>query len=246
MAAAVEKRRSAGASLTEGEILHWFVQAALALKHIHGLHILHRDIKTSNVFLTGGNCVKLGDFGISKVLQSTLESALTVVGTPYYMSPEVYESKPYTLKSDVWALGCFLYELCTFEHPFVADNLLSLGHKIAREQYKPLPACYSQELINLVTVMLLKDPNLRPSMGQIIGFPLVQKHLTISPGPTPIESCQPRRDSLPARTQRPCSHEAKKSALIHPVSLFLPSAQPQNRFEEIKRATRSAHTLLSM
>jgi len=80
--------------------------------------------------LTNNNTVKLGDFGISKLLESTNEAAMTVVGTPYYMSPEVCENKPYTFKSDVWALGCVLYELCTLQHAFSASNLLGLVYKI--------------------------------------------------------------------------------------------------------------------
>jgi len=108
----IEKRKHANIPFTEDEIMRWFVQICLALKHIHSRRILHRDIKASNIFITATNCVKLGDFGISKVLEGTLEAAMSVVGTPYYMSPEVYNNKPYTLKSDVWAAGCLLYELC--------------------------------------------------------------------------------------------------------------------------------------
>lgn len=77
--------------------------------------------------------MKIGDFGISKVLENTFDQASTVVGTPYYMSPEVCENKPYTFKSDVWALGCVLFELCTLKHAFDANNLLGLIFKIMRE-----------------------------------------------------------------------------------------------------------------
>jgi len=90
--------------------------------------------------------VKLGDFGISRVLENTCEAAMTVVGTPYYMSPEVCENKPYTYKSDVWALGCVLYELCTLKHAFSADNLLGLVFKIVREKNEPIPKTFSPEL----------------------------------------------------------------------------------------------------
>lgn len=103
------------------------------MQYIHHKRILHRDIKTSNIFLTSNGTVKIGDFGISKVLENTLDQASTVVGTPYYMSPEVCENKPYTFKSDVWALGCVLYELCTLKHAFDANNLLGLIFKIMRE-----------------------------------------------------------------------------------------------------------------
>lgn len=113
----------------------------MALNYIHENRILHRDIKSSNIFVTSNGYVKIGDFGISRVLEHTYDSANTVVGTPYYMryqnlymvSPEVCENKPYTFKSDVWALGCVLYELCTLKHAFDANNLLGLVYKIVKD-----------------------------------------------------------------------------------------------------------------
>jgi len=122
-----------GEIFTEMEIFNWFVQICLALEYVHARRVIHRDIKTQNIFLTGNNTIKLGDFGISKVLESTTQVAITVVGTPYYMAPEACESKPYTSKSDVWALGCIMYELCTLKKPFAADNLLGLVFKIVSE-----------------------------------------------------------------------------------------------------------------
>lgn len=101
----LKRNKAKKENFTEDEILNWFIQIAIALEYIHGRKVIHRDIKTSNIFLTGNGTVKLGDFGISRVLENTNEAAMTVVGTPYYMSPEVCESKPYTFKSDVWALG---------------------------------------------------------------------------------------------------------------------------------------------
>ena len=122
----------------------------MALLYIHEKKILHRDIKTQNIFLTSNGTVKLGDFGISKVLENSITSANTVVGTPYYLSPEACENLPYSSKSDIWALGCVLYELCTLKHAFDASNLLSLVYKIVKGDYESIPALYSKDMRQLV------------------------------------------------------------------------------------------------
>ena len=160
---------------TEEEILNWFTQICLALEYIHGRKVLHRDLKASNIFLTGNNFVKLGDFGISRVLENTNEQAMTVVGTPYYMSPEVCENKPYTFKSDTWALGCVLYELCTLKHAFSADNLLGLVYKIVQGKYDPIPSQYSEELSKLVTKLLSQETRDRPSVKEVLLSDLIKK-----------------------------------------------------------------------
>ena len=95
---------------------------SLGLLYLHTNKVLHRDIKTINVFLTKDNQVKIGDLGVAKVLNQTANMAFTVVGTPYYLSPELCQERPYNHKSDIWSLGCVLYELCTFKHPFEATS----------------------------------------------------------------------------------------------------------------------------
>lgn len=120
--------------------------------------------------------MKLGDFGISRVLENSNAAAMTVVGTPYYMSPESCQSAPYTAKSDVWSLGIILYELCTLKHPFVADNLLGLVFKIVQEKPDPIEGDrYSQELKDLIDVLLQKDPEKRPSVRQILKTDLIRR-----------------------------------------------------------------------
>ena len=83
----------------------------MALLFLHKQKILHRDLKTQNIFLKGDR-LKLGDFGIAKVLDDTKDFANTCIGTPYYMSPELFKNEPYSYKSDVWAFGCIIYEMC--------------------------------------------------------------------------------------------------------------------------------------
>jgi len=96
----------------------------LAVKHVHDRKILHRDLKSSNVFLTNNNRVKLGDFGIAKVLNKTTSKAKSFVGTPYYISPEIIEGKRYDFFSDIWSIGVILYELCTLELPFKGEGFV--------------------------------------------------------------------------------------------------------------------------
>ena len=153
--------------------MNWFVQICLALQYIHSRKVLHRDIKSSNIFLTGNNTVKLGDFGISRVLTNSVQAANTVVGTPYYMSPEICQNKPYNFKSDVWSLGCVLYELCTLNRAFTADNLLGLVYKIVQDKYEPIPAHYSKELAQILTMLLTKDETKRPHVIEILRMPFV-------------------------------------------------------------------------
>ncbi|CAI5784107.1 serine serine/threonine-protein kinase Nek1 isoform X1 [Podarcis lilfordi] len=116
-----------GVLFSEDQIMDWFVQICLALKHVHDRKILHRDIKSQNIFLTKDGTIQLGDFGIARVLNSTVELARTCIGTPYYLSPEICENKPYNNKSDIWALGCVLYEMCTLKHALIAEEF---SHKV--------------------------------------------------------------------------------------------------------------------
>jgi NIMA (never in mitosis gene a)-related kinase len=98
--------------ISEEYILNWFTQVCLAIKHCHDRKIIHRDLKASNIFLTKKGICKLGDFGIARVLSNTKSNAKTVVGTPYYLSPEIIQGRPYNSESDIWSLGVLLYELC--------------------------------------------------------------------------------------------------------------------------------------
>lgn len=155
-------------------MLNWFLQIVFALKFIHSKKILHRDLKTSNLFLSSSGVVKIGDFGISRVLHGTLESAQTIVGTPYYMSPEVCQNKPYSFKSDVWSLGCILFELCSLRHAFQAKNLLGLVCKIVKEPHDVLPNNFSSGLKKLIDSLLEKDPLSRPSCDQLLQTKFMQ------------------------------------------------------------------------
>jgi NIMA (never in mitosis gene a)-related kinase len=163
-----------GKMMSEERIWKFFIQISLGLAYIHHKKILHRDLKTLNIFLTKDDKLKIGDLGVAKVLSQT-NFARTFVGTPYYLSPEICEEKPYNEKSDVWALGCILYELATFKHPFNANNQGALILKILRGKYDPISSKdYSSELANMINLLLEKSYFIRPSMSEIIKHPSIK------------------------------------------------------------------------
>ncbi|KAI5608464.1 serine/threonine-protein kinase Nek1 isoform X2, partial [Silurus asotus] len=166
-----------GLLFSEEQILDWFVQICLALKHVHDRKILHRDIKSQNIFLTKDGTVQLGDFGIARVLNSTVELARTCIGTPYYLSPEICENKPYNNKSDIWALGCVLYEMCTLKHAFEAGNMKNLVLNIIRGSYPPVSVHYSQDLRALLGLLFKRSPRERPSVSAILDKPFLARRI---------------------------------------------------------------------
>ncbi|XP_039406221.1 serine/threonine-protein kinase Nek1 isoform X10 [Corvus cornix cornix] len=166
-----------GILFSEDQILDWFVQICLALKHIHDRKILHRDIKSQNIFLTKDGTIQLGDFGIARVLNSTAELARTCIGTPYYLSPEICQNKPYNNKSDIWALGCVLYEMCTLKHAFEAGNMKNLVLKIISGPFPPVSMHYSYDLRNLLSQLFKRNPRNRPSVNSILEKNFIAKRV---------------------------------------------------------------------
>jgi NIMA (never in mitosis gene a)-related kinase len=174
----IKQQREKNTFFQEDLILNWFTQICLAIKHIHDRKILHRDIKSQNIFLTKEGLVKLGDFGIAKCLDTTLDKAKTLIGTPYYLSPEIINDQPYDFSSDIWALGVLLYEMCDLKMPFEGKNLPQLYMKIANGSFPPLNnKNLSKDLKNLVNCLLNVDCKMRPTIHEILKKNIIQNRI---------------------------------------------------------------------
>jgi len=159
--ARINSHKKSRTSFTEEQLWNMFIQMVLGLKALHDLKICHRDIKCANVFLTKNNDVKLGDLNVSKVAKQDL--LFTQTGTPYYASPEVWSDKPYNDKSDMWSLGCVLYEAAALHPPFRAADMKGLYHKVLGGKYPAIPGIYSTDLASVIKCLLQVKPNVRPS-----------------------------------------------------------------------------------
>ena len=168
----LEKHKQTKHLLSENLVWKIFIKITLGLADIHKLKILHRDLKSLNIFLKKDEDIRVGDLGVAKILNQTY-FAKTFIGTPYYLSPEICEDKKYNDKSDVWALGCILYELCTYQHPFTARSQGGLILKILNDNPKPIHNYYSKELSDLISLIFVKNFEKRPSCLDILKMKFV-------------------------------------------------------------------------
>lgn len=171
----IKERKDTNAQFEEWEIMRIFVQLVLALTHIHARKVLHRDLKPLNVFLTLQGIVKLGDFGIARLLDSTTDGAQTTIGTPHYLSPEIVNNEAYGTRSDLWSLGVVTYELAALRVPFSGNSLPAVAMKIMGADPEPLPH-RSSELNVIVFGLLSKDPAERPSLKELQNRPYVANY----------------------------------------------------------------------
>ncbi|KAJ1340464.1 hypothetical protein BSLG_004911 [Batrachochytrium salamandrivorans] len=171
LAAVIKRCKKEGRLIPEEIVWNLLGHLLLALQECHDSDnhptILHRDIKPDNDKLLN---VKLGDFGLSRVIENPeVEFASTYVGTPFYMSPELVDESRYNAKSDIWALGCLIYELCALEPPFQASTQIALATKIKSGKLSPLSTMYSSELQRVIRIMLTLNHEHRPTTRELLN-----------------------------------------------------------------------------
>jgi NIMA (never in mitosis gene a)-related kinase len=181
----IKMQKREGKLVDERLIWKVLAQSTLALKDCHrheengkGKPILHRDIKPANILLDAQQNIKFGDFGLAKELSSESKLAQTNVGTPFYMSPEIINEKSYDERSDIWSLGCLVYELAALHPPFDAKNQISLAMKINAGRFARIPKHYSDELFNVIRSMLQVDRRRRPKVEDLERVPAMQTALS--------------------------------------------------------------------
>lgn len=165
--------------LEESFIIGIAVEILKALMYLHSHNVIHRDVKPANIFLSqsigspeeGGNTfhVMLGDFGIAKVLGES-PFAMTLVGTPYYLSPELISKHLYSTKSDIWSLGVTLYELAAQKRPFTGKTIVSVAMKIVESKCDPLPNKYSKPFCDTIYKLLTKEEERRPTAAEALAL----------------------------------------------------------------------------
>jgi serine/threonine protein kinase len=213
----IKRYRERRDRLDERVIWVYVIQIMEALAVLHEVNVLHRDLKPANCLMAENGSIKLADYNIARVITEPGE-AMTTIGTPYYMAPEVWLGNGYGTAADIWSAGCTIYELGALQHAFQAGSMTALKASVIEGRVvAPFPEHYSQALRDLVSQLMSKDPARRPSAQQVLESPEVQARLSLV------------RDKLPRDLPPPEPMPAR----INPMSLTLDniaSHLPPSRF----------------
>ena len=169
----IEQHKKNGTLFSEELIWRMLIQIISGLKALHDINIMHRDIKSANIFMDQDFACKLGDMNVSK-LADVNGLNYTQTGTPYYASPEVWRDEPYSFKSDIWSLGCVIYEMIMLKPPFQASDMPGLFRMVCKGNYARIPNTFSPDLAKMIKAMLQVNAANRPDCNQIMGMSIYQ------------------------------------------------------------------------
>ncbi|KAJ9449289.1 putative serine/threonine-protein kinase nek2 [Diplonema papillatum] len=238
LSALIRKNKQAGVVPEERHVWRVALQLCLALEQCHTRKegkILHRDIKPANILLDRDNNVRLGDFGLARVLSDQSVLAHSNVGTPYYMSPEQIRDQAYDERSDMWGVGCVLYEYSQNRPPFEATNQLQLARKIESGSYREIVG-YSEELVDVIALCLTADPAQRPSVEQLLALPSLSFRLREKKLSNHWLELKRKEDELAAREEGVAAREEQASA--HEYALRAREAEAASLLAELRARER--------
>ena len=147
--------------LKENFIWEIFLKICIGVGYLHKEGVIHRDLKIPNIFISKGGNAKVGDFGISKLIES--QAIKSFHGTLEYAAPEIFNFQEYNDKVDTWGMGCVLYELCKLDFPF-GTNIIQLKDKVCNADYQPIPPKFSQNMNTVIKQLFEVDQNKRLSI----------------------------------------------------------------------------------
>jgi NIMA (never in mitosis gene a)-related kinase len=174
----INSKKNSESIFEEKTIWSIFIQMVRGLNELHKRKIVHRDLKSANIFLMKNGLCKLGDLNVAKVVKNEL--LRTQTGTPYFASPEIWEDKPYSFKSDIWSIGCILYQMAALEMPFRGKNIKEVYYNLKNINIPPIPEIYSKELMIMIKKLLKLEPELRPSTQEILDDDIIKNKMKIT------------------------------------------------------------------
>ena len=212
----------------------------MGLNVLHSCGVVHRDLKSANILISAPDLVKIGDLGVSTVLHST-QLARTQIGTPLYLAPEIWKSRPYDQKCDMWSLGVLLYEMMTFTFPFLGRTTDDISRRVCLGKFQ-LPRGYSANLTLIVRQLLQVNPLLRPSVSDLLKTPMIQSRMhliNVYLNPSPLYQNQ---DHLLSTIKVPSN--VKNINLPHPAyDKNIPIIRPLEERIHIKKGYGSSKAL---
>ena len=171
----IKHNKANGLMFTEHLIWDYLIQILYGLKYLHDNKIMHRDLKSANLFLMKDNTVKIGDLNVSKITRGGM--AYTQTGTPFYASPEIWADKPYDYKCDIWSVGCIVYEMCQLRPPFKGTSLKELCQCVQKGKYDDIPNYYSKELSYVISKFLVVNPKRRTDCDALLKDEVVARKI---------------------------------------------------------------------
>ena len=216
--------------IDEIDIWRIFIQMTKGLKSLHDLNILHRDMKSANIFLFSDGSAKIGDLNVSKVIKKNM--GYTQTGTPYYASPEVWEDKPYNTKSDIWSLACITYEMLALHPPFMAEDMEGLYNQVKKGKYKNVCSKYSNDIKELLKMLFKVNPDERPSCKEILECDIIKKRIEFFKAQAGFEDDDEMSDAVLLKTIRIPNN-------ILNLGESLPMANYENKFKLKRKGSRN-------